>query len=121
MNRGVEEPLAPALGTLTVARILGDIGDQTGIENTLAIVRGIKAAIQIEIGPSEAQPDLFGHLLQRVGRVSDCPAATASGKDSPGRTLLPETNGRGPTHFLTTSTWHVFWRVLPAPSCADTV
>ncbi|HEX5942858.1 MAG TPA: hypothetical protein VFY66_11305 [Anaerolineales bacterium] len=53
MNRGAEEPLAPALGTLTVARILGDVGDQTRIEDALPVVRRIKAAIQIEIGPSE--------------------------------------------------------------------
>src|SRR5437588_13122706 len=66
MDHGIEEPLAPALGTLTVARILGDIGDQTRIEDTLPIVRRIKAAIEIEIGPSEVQPDLCGHLLQRV-------------------------------------------------------
>ncbi len=35
------------------------------MENALAIVGGIKAAIEIEIGTSEGQPDLFGHLLQR--------------------------------------------------------
>ena len=52
MNRGVEEPLAPALGTLTVARILGDVGNQAGIEDVLPIVRRIKAAIEIERGPS---------------------------------------------------------------------
>ena len=41
-------------------------GNHTGIENALAIVRRIKAAIQIEIGPSEVQPDFFGHLFQRL-------------------------------------------------------
>jgi hypothetical protein len=40
-------------------------GNHTGIENALAIVGGIKAAIKIEIGTSEVQPDLFGHFLQR--------------------------------------------------------
>src|SRR5215471_5090397 len=64
MDHGIEEPLAPALGTLTVARILGDVGDQTRMEDALPIVRRIKAAIQIEIGPSEVQPTLFGHLFQ---------------------------------------------------------
>jgi len=29
-------------------------------------VRGIKATIKVEIGPSEVQPDLFGDLLQGV-------------------------------------------------------
>ena len=65
MNRGVEEPLAPALGTLTVARILGDVGDQAGIEYALPIAGRIKAAIEVEVGTSEVQPDLLGHLFQR--------------------------------------------------------
>ena|SRR2546422_9695167 len=60
MDSGVEEPLAPALGALAVAGILGDVGDQAGIENALPIVRRIKAAIEIQIGTSEVQPDLFG-------------------------------------------------------------
>jgi len=53
MNRGIEEPLAPALGVLAIAGILGDVGDQARIENALPVMRRIKAAIQIEIGPSE--------------------------------------------------------------------
>jgi hypothetical protein len=44
---------AAALGRLSVARILGDVGDQARIENALPIVRGIKAAIEVEIGASE--------------------------------------------------------------------
>ena len=64
MDRGIEQPLAPTLGALTVTRILLDVGDHTGIENALAIVGRIKAAIEIKIGPSEVQPDLFGHSLQ---------------------------------------------------------
>ena len=65
MDHGIEEPLAPTLGALAVTRILLDIGNQASIENALAIVGRIKAAIQIEIGTSEVQPNLFGHLLQR--------------------------------------------------------
>src|SRR2546425_16113 len=42
---------------------LFDIGDEARIENALAIVRRIKAAIKIEISPSEIQPDLFGAYL----------------------------------------------------------
>ncbi len=57
--------LRPRLVRLAITRILFDVGDHAGIENALAIVRGIKAAIEIEIGASEVQPDLFGHLLQR--------------------------------------------------------
>ena len=66
MDGGVEQPLAPTLGGLAVARILFDVGNQARIENALAIVRGIKAAIEIEIGASEVQPDLFGHLLSTL-------------------------------------------------------
>src|SRR5262247_1779594 len=64
MDGGVEEPLAPTLGRLAVARILFDVGDEARIENALAIACGIKAAIEVEIGPSEIQPELFGHLFQ---------------------------------------------------------
>jgi len=66
MDRGVKKPLAPALGVLAVAGILGDIGDQARSENALPVVHRIKAAIQIELGTSEVQPDLFGYLLQGV-------------------------------------------------------
>ncbi len=45
---------------------LVDVGDQARIENALPIVRGIKAPIEVEVGASEVQPDLFGHLLQRL-------------------------------------------------------
>jgi hypothetical protein len=65
MDSGIEEAFAPPLGSLTVAGILLDVGDQAGIENALAIVRGIKATIKVEIGTSEVQSDLFGHLFQR--------------------------------------------------------
>jgi hypothetical protein len=45
MKDRVEQPLAPALG---VARVLGDVGDQTCIEDALPIVRRIKAAIETD-------------------------------------------------------------------------
>ena len=60
----VKETFAAALGALAVAGILGDIGDQARIENALPVVRSIKATIEIEIGLSEVQPDLFGYFLQ---------------------------------------------------------
>ena len=53
MNGGVEQAFASALGSLSVARIVVDVGDQARIENALPIVRGIKAAIEVEIGASE--------------------------------------------------------------------
>ena len=64
MDGGVEEAFTAALGALPVAELLGDVRDQARIENALAIVRRIKATIEVEIGASEVQPDLFGHLLQ---------------------------------------------------------
>ena len=64
MDGSVEEAFPSALRGLAVAGILFDIGDQAGIENALTIVRGIKAAIKVQVGTSEVQPDLLGHLLQ---------------------------------------------------------
>src|SRR5215211_7074146 len=61
----VEEAFASALRGLTVAGVLFDVGDHASVENTLAIRPGVKAAVEIDIGPSEVQPDLFGYLLQR--------------------------------------------------------
>ena len=53
MNRFVEEAFASPLGSLSVARILFDVGDQARIENALPIVRRVKAALEVEIGASE--------------------------------------------------------------------
>jgi hypothetical protein len=50
---------------LAITRILFDVRDHAGVENAFAIVRGIKATIEVEIGASEVQTHLFGHLLQR--------------------------------------------------------
>jgi hypothetical protein len=41
-----------------------NVGDHAGIEHALAIVSGIKAAIEVEVGASQVHPDLLGHLLQ---------------------------------------------------------
>jgi len=62
----MREAFASALGRLAVARMLLDVGDQARMENALPIVRGIKAAIEVERGTSEVQPDLVGHRLQGV-------------------------------------------------------
>ena len=64
MDRFIEEAFASALRALTVPGILWDVGDQARIEYALPIVRGIKAAIKVEVGTSQVQPDLLGHLLQ---------------------------------------------------------
>jgi hypothetical protein len=66
MDSGVEQPLPSALGVLAVAGILGDVREQAGIENALPIVRGIKAAIGIEMGSAEISTNLFGHPFQRL-------------------------------------------------------
>ena len=65
MDHCIEEAFASALGVLAITRILFDVRDQAGVENAFAIVRGIKAPIEVEIGASEVQPHLFGYLLQR--------------------------------------------------------
>jgi hypothetical protein len=44
--------------------ILFDVGDHAGIENTLTIVRGIKASVEIQIGSLKVQTDHLGHPLQ---------------------------------------------------------
>ena len=56
MDGGIEEPLASALGGFAIARILFDVGDHARIENARAIRSGVKAAIEVEVGPSEVQP-----------------------------------------------------------------
>src|SRR5262245_19724008 len=78
MDRFVEEAFASALGRLAVARILFDVGNEARIENALPIACGIKAAIEVEIGPSEIQPDLFGHLFQCLQAL--CPGSRGSGR-----------------------------------------
>ena len=64
MNGFMEEALASTLGALAMTGILCDVGDHARIENALPIVCGIKAAIEVEIGASQVQTDLFGDLLQ---------------------------------------------------------
>jgi hypothetical protein len=66
MDGFVEEAFASALGRLAVARILCDVGDQARIEYARPMVCGIKATIEVEIGASQVEPDLFSHLLQGV-------------------------------------------------------
>src|SRR5262245_20953511 len=65
MDGFMEEACASTLGALAMTGILFDVGDHTGIEHALPITCGIKAAIEIDIGASEVQPDFFGYLLQR--------------------------------------------------------
>jgi hypothetical protein len=64
MDGGIEQTLAPALHVLSMARILCDVWDHASIEDTLTVVRGIKASVEIQLGSSEVQTDRFGHSLQ---------------------------------------------------------
>ena len=66
MHSFVEEALPSTLRALAVPRMLGDGGDQAGIEDALPLAGRITAAIEVEVGTSEIQPNLFGHLLQGV-------------------------------------------------------
>ena len=65
MDHGIEEAFASALGVLAMTQILCEVRNQPRIEDALPIACGIKAAIEVEVGPSEGQPDLFGYLFQR--------------------------------------------------------
>jgi hypothetical protein len=64
MDGFVEDAFASALGRLSVARILFDVGDQARMENVLAIVSRINAVIKVEMGASKVQPNLCGHAFQ---------------------------------------------------------
>jgi hypothetical protein len=64
MDRFVEQTLSSSLRLLSMTRILLNVRDQPSIENTLAIVRGIKSRIEIQIGPYECQTNGFGDQLQ---------------------------------------------------------
>ena len=64
MDDGIKQAFTTSLGTLAVPAVLWDVRDQARIENALAIVRRIKATIEVEISASEVHPDLFGDFLQ---------------------------------------------------------
>ena len=64
MNSFVESPLPSSLGALAVAWILCDVGDHARIEHALAIVRGIKTCVKIEIRTCQHQTCHLGHALQ---------------------------------------------------------
>src|SRR5262245_45947743 len=65
----VESPLATSLGGLAIARVFFDVRNHARIEDQLPIVCGIKAAIKVEVGASQVQTDLVGHLLQGVQTI----------------------------------------------------
>jgi hypothetical protein len=65
MDGFVEEALASTLRVLTVPRILWDVGGQACIEDALPIACGIKTVIEVEVGSTEIDTHLFGHLFRR--------------------------------------------------------
>ena len=64
MDDFIKQTLSSTFRSLSDTGILFDVGDHAGIEHALAIVRGIKAGVEIQIGASEVQTDRFGHSLQ---------------------------------------------------------
>jgi hypothetical protein len=64
MDRLIEQPLAASLGALAIARVLWNVRDQSRVEDRLAIGLRIKAAIEVEIRTTKAQPCQFGDSLQ---------------------------------------------------------
>ena len=73
MERGVEEPLAAALGRLAVARILFDVGNQTGIELSLSRLNhgqpGVQAHPEIVQGTAELHHEIADALLPQPDPV----------------------------------------------------
>ena len=69
MDGLVEQPLATALGTLAVAWVLFDVGNQTGVEDCFAIGHRVKPAVEVEIRPLETQPRLLANPLQGLQPV----------------------------------------------------
>jgi hypothetical protein len=64
MHRGIEPPLAPALGRLAITRILFDMRDHPRIEDRLAIRLRIAPAIHVEIRALKIQTCQLGYSLQ---------------------------------------------------------
>src|SRR5215475_2099241 len=64
MDGFIEEAFASTLGGLAIAGIRFNVGDHARIEHALAMVRRIKATIEVERGACEVQTNMFGDLLQ---------------------------------------------------------
>jgi hypothetical protein len=56
MDGGVDEPVAPPLGALAVARRLWAVRDHPRVENALPRRSGVKTAIELALSPSEGHP-----------------------------------------------------------------
>src|SRR5262245_24543997 len=66
MNHCIEPPLAPALGTGAIARILLDVRNYPRIEDRLTIRLGIEPTIEIEIRTCQHQTRELSHPLSSL-------------------------------------------------------
>jgi hypothetical protein len=64
MDDFIKQTLSSTFRSLSVTGILFDVGDHSSVENALAIVRGIKAGIKIQVGSYECQAHRFDDPLQ---------------------------------------------------------
>src|SRR5271166_1601466 len=69
MDRGIEQPLPPALRGLPIARVFLDVWNELRVEDRFAVVPGIEPAIEIEIRTVDLQIRQSGHALQGVQSV----------------------------------------------------
>src|SRR3954452_2263229 len=69
MDGGIEQPFAPTLRGLPIARIFLDVWNQPRVEDRFAVVPGIEPAIEIEIRTADFQIRQSGYALQGVQSV----------------------------------------------------
>src|SRR5208337_2117539 len=66
MDGCVKQPLPPAFRGLPVARVFVDVWDEPRVEDSFAVMPGIKPAIEIEIRAVDFQIRQSGHALEGV-------------------------------------------------------
>src|ERR671914_1679531 len=79
-----------------MAGIRCDVRDHAGIENALAVLRGIKSGVEIQIGSCEDQPDCVSDLLQGVQPLRQQPhVGLIDGSHGEGRQHIAVIVGHG--------------------------
>lgn len=66
VNVGIKEAFTPAFGGLTVAFILGDVGNNAVIEADFASIAGIEGTVGVEERPVNQQPQTFDRFEGRL-------------------------------------------------------
>src|SRR5208337_2574198 len=66
MDGCVKQPLPPAFRGLPVARVFVDVWDEPRVEDSFAVMPGIKPAIEVEIRAVDFQIRESGHALEGV-------------------------------------------------------